>query len=65
MSDAEFWDHVLHAGAPDWDRYEVDGPGADDGLVDTPCPECHATGACGFDTEGRPMIHAIKATEDR
>ncbi len=23
-----------------------------------PCPECGAAGACGYDQDGRPMIHA-------
>ena len=25
----------------------------------SPCPVCHEWGACGYDIEGRPMIHAL------
>lgn len=62
MTDAEFWEHVLQPGqGPD---YEFDVPDeiqmAELHLTE-PCLECGATGACGYDAEGRPMIHAIDA----
>lgn len=28
-------------------------------IAGEPCPECGATGACAWDNEGRPLIHAI------
>lgn len=35
-------------------------PDYDDESLDAdPCPVCSATGACGYDTEGRPMIHSL------
>jgi acetone carboxylase gamma subunit len=30
----------------------------------TPCPECGELGACGFDAEGRPMVHVTADEED-
>ena len=30
------------------------------GLTADPCPECGAVGACGWDAEGRPMIHCTE-----
>ncbi len=29
-----------------------------------PCPDCGAPGACGWDSEGRPLIHATGADDD-
>jgi hypothetical protein len=65
MSDDEFWEHVLHVN---------DGPDHDPGIPDDiemaelfladPCPECGSRGACGYDQEGRPMIHAIDGGSD-
>lgn len=68
MSDGEFWDHVLLGIKP--------GEGCDEGpdipdeiemaelYLSDPCPECGATGACGYDDLGRPMIHAISKDGD-
>lgn len=54
MSDDEFWAHVFPQ-APYW---EPEDAGEDvDSLNATPCEECGASGACGYDSEGRPMIH--------
>lgn len=30
-----------------------------DALDLTPCPECGASGACGYDADGRALIHAL------
>lgn len=30
-----------------------------------PCPECGEHGACAWDSEGRPLIHALGAEIDR
>lgn len=63
MTDEEFWQHVF--GRDGWEPDESwDGPG-DPMLrangVTNPCPTCGECGACAYDAEGRPMIHA---TED-
>lgn len=38
---------------------EPEGEGED--WCDQPCPECGATGACGWDQLGRPLIHVDEA----
>lgn len=66
MSDAEFWEHVLGTGT----HYEDDVADYYDGPIDnaeeiaTACPECGAWGACGYDAEGRPMIHTLDVDAD-
>lgn len=61
LSDSEFWDRVFNRDDPaDFDPYE-----GEPGPVDiAPCPECGALTACGYDDEGRPMIHATEEEED-
>ncbi len=61
MTDAEFWAHV----SPQDDDPRITLPGWGEGdesidydLAAEPCGECGATGACGWDAEGRPLIHA-------
>lgn len=56
-------------------RPEPDGPEPDfedwlawntpmpDDLITDPCPVCHASGACGYDDEGRALIHSLIADE--
>lgn len=41
-----------------------DEPGLDDDGLIPPCPVCGEAGACGYDAEGRPMIHADLMDED-
>lgn len=65
MTDDEFWSHVFayrEGTEPEFDPPEVSG----DELIepDDECPECGAVGACGYDSEGRPMIHAIGVGDD-
>jgi len=36
----------------------------DEAGLDAPCGECGELGACGYDSEGRPMIHATWLEED-
>lgn len=60
MTDAEFWERVYGPGARpepyDYDpAHEAIGPQLD------PCPTCGEQGACGWDAEGRPLIHATGA----
>jgi hypothetical protein len=35
-----------------------------DGIADLPCATCGEPGACGYDAEGRPMIHAVWLEDD-
>lgn len=59
LTDEDFWAHVYPQG---------DGPDADgteDGYAPPygrPCEVCGELGACGYDAEGRPMIHAEEET---
>lgn len=32
--------------------------------VPTPCHVCGSVTACGYDSEGRPMIHTVEDTEN-
>lgn len=63
MTDAEFWQHVF--GQREDPRVTLPGWGEGDEALDCditttsdPCAECGAVGACGWDAEGRPLIHA-------
>jgi hypothetical protein len=55
MSDGEFWEHVL--GQRAWSPDDDPEPDVDPQMYTEPCSECGATGACAWDSEGRPMIH--------
>ncbi len=58
LSDADFWAHVYPQtdGYPD-DPYPDDPYPPEVALIE-PCPTCGAVTACGYDDEGRPLIHA-------
>lgn len=61
MNDAEFWADVFpqpeyEPQEPDMDCFGVDSP--------NPCPECGSIVACGYDSEGRPMIHVVQEGDD-
>ena len=64
MTDQQFWDHVyqVNIGAPDDDGPDLDDFGPDVPMTGTPCPECGEAGACAWDANGRPLIHAVKGT---
>ena len=67
LSDEEFWAHVLAYAtgvdlAPDYDDHDPLPPAFP--LGTQPCPVCHELGACGWDTEGRPLIHALHDEEE-
>ncbi len=40
------------------DDCDFDTPTDDEVLLDVPCSTCGAVGACSWDTEGLPLIHA-------
>ena len=68
MSDDEFWELLearRHNMTPEQLR-EHEHDLTEFEFVNTaqfdPCPECGVLGACGYDAEGRPMIHTT--TED-
>lgn len=56
LSDDDFWAFVLLGERPGDD---ADGPDIDDLTSNQgePCAECGERGACGYDMEGRPMVH--------
>ena len=62
MSDEEFWwdvfgqdDYLTEAQELD-ECFGIDAP--------NPCPECGATVACGYDSQGRPMIHVVEEKDE-
>lgn len=63
MTDDEFWAHVFapytQGGEPDYPDPAHAALDAD--LDQTPCEECGAVGACGWDDEGRPLVHPAAA----
>jgi hypothetical protein len=68
MNDDEFWEDVSNTlgwnTTPDQlqeaveldECFGIDAP--------NPCPECGSVVACGYDSEGRPMIHVIEETDE-
>lgn len=56
MTDSEFWEDVQNSMYPSFD--EPDLPEHDVTYTYSPCGVCGEHGACGYDNEGRPMIHA-------
>jgi hypothetical protein len=70
MTDEEFWAHVFQneGFGPDEDDYAPDREDLELERVGLqtapPCPECGTIGACGYDDEGRPMIHAVLDHDD-
>lgn len=65
LSDEDFWAYVFpNSDFPELTDY-FDGPDLDDPTVlDTPCPVCHSTTACGYDSEGRAMIHVVEGEKE-
>lgn len=53
MTDEEFWNHVF----PQPEFFEWDDDPPDPDQISVPCTVCHSCGPCGYDNEGRPMIH--------
>lgn len=57
MTDEEFWQHVFQVDYEGWTDF--DGP-TDGDVADESCSVCGERGACGYDAEGRPMIHTVQ-----
>lgn len=64
LSDGEFWEHVFHGDDGPDDRdydpemdFNIPPPNEID--ISEQCPICGSTGACKYDEEGLPMIHAV------
>lgn len=70
MTDDEFWADVYPGHTPppdsgaDLDDEAVDYGPDGDVPVSEPCPECGEPGACAWDAEGRPLIHAVRRPEE-
>lgn len=68
LDDGEFWNYVLLGLLPGQEQFD-EGP-YDDGPPEVtytplnPCVVCGSIDACGYDDEGRPMIHATENDDD-
>lgn len=61
MTDAEFWERVFPQDTePDFDDFAEDPSYA----TSTPCGVCGSLTACGYDQDGRPLIHAQDDPDD-
>ena len=64
LSDQEFWDRTIASLDAMRDQDYYDGPEPDlFPISGEPCPECGESGPCGYDSEGRPMIHIVSEDE--
>lgn len=64
LDDAEFWDFVFNGLKPGESPAE---PEPDDETVEDfggPCDACGAIGACGYDDQGRPLIHPTYVADE-
>lgn len=48
---------------PDYEDWLAWNQPTDEDAIPTACPVCHAIGACGYDAEGRALIHSLNADE--
>lgn len=68
MTDEEFWAHVLRSDSESA-RNDLDFSDAIDdvelvSLDASPCDTCGSKKECGYDEQGRPMIHTTKKGSD-
>lgn len=67
LTEPEFWDYVLLGLRPG--EYVEPEPDADldDPVTFTsaydPCAECGQIGPCGYDYDGRPMVHVVESED--
>ena len=59
LDDGEFWHRVFNRD----DDYEFDDTPALPSLA-SPCPLCGSAGACGYDEQGRALIHSLNEEDD-
>lgn len=64
MTDDEFWAHVAGTLAGPDDPDPDDLAAWEDVLMSEPCSQCGSVGACAYDSEGRPLIHADGFSDD-
>ena len=64
LSEDDFWPYVLLGQRPG--EYVEPEPDFGDGyfIGDDACPECGEFDACGYDAEGRPMIHVTESEDE-
>jgi hypothetical protein len=55
LSEDDFWAYVLSDTAEEPQPFDEDLDATTN--QNEPCPECGEYGQCGYDMEGRPMIH--------
>lgn len=70
LDEGDFWNYVL-LGIKPGDRQDNYDPEDDPNFPElislepnTPCSLCGVIGACGYDEEGRPMIHCTIEEEE-
>lgn len=66
LTEGEFWDYVLKNVEEVTFTFSDDGSFIDDItlLMNQPCTVCGEAGACGYDSEGRPMIHSFTEEDE-
>lgn len=59
LDDGDFWNYVLLGIRPGDPSPEPDWVDDDEpSITKPPCPECGSIVACGYDEQGRAMVHA-------
>lgn len=63
LSDIDFWHHVFSTVEPVEEPPDLDDLDDFDNQYSV-CPVCGSNTACGYDSEGRALIHAIEANSN-
>ncbi len=63
LSEEEFWSYVFQNRYADWTGPE-EPDDIDDESIEDRCLVCGSTGACMYDSEGRPLIHSVEEDDD-
>jgi hypothetical protein len=68
LDEGEFWDWVLNGVKPGENpevEFEDEPPDPEEiSTTGSPCPLCGSMGACAYDLDGRPLIHALPVDDD-
>jgi hypothetical protein len=64
LDDGAFWDRVAASLGLNVQEREEE-PDCDPQVRLEPCDICGSDSACGYDAEGRPLIHATDPEQDR